>query len=138
MLKLEYFFACDFAFLAKGEKQSVIGIFQRIGYPAENIPTPINPFIYQPGFYVVGRASGVEKGEYVLALKMESPSGQEVVLGTGTIKVAGNSAEGMGGNIALPVIAPKFFESGKHLIKLAINDQALNPPIEIYVAEKSS
>jgi len=116
MLKVKYFHLCDHAFLTRGDKVSLIGIFDKV--LVNSTPTVINPF------HVVAVLSSEVAAKTELEATITDPDDKVVFKGKGPVTVgAGKNFNFLLGIAGFKVQKPgtyviRFIEKGNELARL--------------------
>jgi len=116
MLKVKYFHLCDHAFLTRGDKVSLIGIFDRV--LVNSVPTVINPF------HVVAVLGSETAAKTELEATITDPDDKVVFKGKGPVAVgAGKNFNFLLGIAGFKVQKPgtytiRFIEKGNELARL--------------------
>lgn len=116
MLKVKYFHLCDYAFLTRGDKVSLIGIFDRV--LVNSVPTVIKPF------HVVAVLSSEAAAKTELEATITGPDDKVVFEGKGSVTVgAGKNFNFLLGIAGFKVEKPgtytiRFIEKGNELARL--------------------
>lgn len=112
--KLTYMVIADFAFPGENGKPGIIGIFDTLGVP--NFPAQ------HPELFVVANIKGSENSEHEVALELEDPSGNNLLLpNSPKIKV---HLSGTGsGNVVHRFFNLSFKQVGLHKFVLSVDGE---------------